>query len=574
MVNILRFPGSSKADTSQHHSVDDFRGLFADDSAMVFTAESAFPMLKPRPTACLAASGDWTNQELADLYRVEALLSQAGMRLETARGLTDEDDPWFVFCSQDGDVFVHLARVDGHYLLDSPGLGSPIYGDDFNELVDMFVRHQAAIAPSGNVVRFRPGSNKDGVVRLHPAMMMAALIWTLYLASDHFVGTAEAAENGDAGQTGLDQHVGGVEEHFISAPALQTYIDHDDHSREQVVSGRGFGPDTRNGAQTGSLVGNSVAASLSAIAASWGLFDPQLGSLPELSELQQIGSAQLKMDLEERASSVPHDNQSGHIASNEHENSDGGPLGKPEALKGHEPEPTYVGLRASTSPEMQVTLTKVVVPLETHQAPDTGTGIMTVNVEAIAANAPAVIPLSHQGSDSLTSPSEVQTLLKLAGMYAGETEKYTLGNVNFTATFNVASLGKNAAEFVLSQLPVSGGAKIETGLNDAQSVVLPGASPSPIEGIGSIVDHSYIPPHVATYNASAKDFVHKFLLESPHVEMIKVDNAIIFVDTTAIDEATDVTAVRSWSLDDAITVSTIGHADYFAKYFYLDYYLA
>src|SRR5690606_14126651 len=139
------------------------------------------------------SGGDWSQQELADLYRVESLLVQANMRVETERGTTDEGDPWFVFCRPDGDVFVHLCRIDGGYLLDSPGLDQPLRGGDFAALIDQFVRAVAARAATGNVVQLHKARH-DSVVRLHPAIMLAALIWSLYLASDHLAEAAHAAE--------------------------------------------------------------------------------------------------------------------------------------------------------------------------------------------------------------------------------------------------------------------------------------------------------------------------------------------------------------------------------------------
>ena len=43
---------------------------------------------------------DWTRDELAELYPIEHALTQA-ILLETDRGLSDEGDPWFVFCRAD-----------------------------------------------------------------------------------------------------------------------------------------------------------------------------------------------------------------------------------------------------------------------------------------------------------------------------------------------------------------------------------------------------------------------------------------------------------------------------------------
>src|SRR5690554_6887190 len=50
-----------------------------------------FPSVRPR------RGTDWANEDLAQFYRVEASLIQAGISVETDRGVTDEGEPWFVF---------------------------------------------------------------------------------------------------------------------------------------------------------------------------------------------------------------------------------------------------------------------------------------------------------------------------------------------------------------------------------------------------------------------------------------------------------------------------------------------
>src|SRR6056297_675603 len=131
---------------------------------------------------------DWSNQELADLFRVRQLLSSANVPVETDRGVTDEGDPWFVFCHANGEVFIHLCRIEGAYILDSPNVLRPLRGADFNELIADFT-NQALPAPGNDedperrVIRLERG----GKVRLHPSAMLAALIWTLFLASEELV---------------------------------------------------------------------------------------------------------------------------------------------------------------------------------------------------------------------------------------------------------------------------------------------------------------------------------------------------------------------------------------------------
>ena len=159
----------------------------------------AAQILSFAPRAREPASRDWSSQELAEFYRVESALLQAGLALEGDRGLTDEGDPWFVFCRVDtGEVFIHFARVDGWYVVDGAAFGTPSRGRDFGALVrDLIASHPLASTR-------RPGSN----VLMHPAALLIALVGAAFFQS----GKAKAAEAGghasgeaDAGRAGPER---------------------------------------------------------------------------------------------------------------------------------------------------------------------------------------------------------------------------------------------------------------------------------------------------------------------------------------------------------------------------------
>ena len=95
MSNIIRFHRAEKAFASLEPSEDTSVSYAVDDGSI---SAKKFEPEDP--------STDWTNQELADLYRVEAILVQSNVKISTARGLSDEGDPWFAFCREDGEVFV------------------------------------------------------------------------------------------------------------------------------------------------------------------------------------------------------------------------------------------------------------------------------------------------------------------------------------------------------------------------------------------------------------------------------------------------------------------------------------
>lgn len=200
MAKILTFRNKDTSTSGQDFLSDANQTLsfrMSDDGAVSLgnISRSSFSGLFPDPKK------DWSNQELADLFRVRQLLSGANVPVETDRGVTDEGDPWFVFCHISGEVFIHLCRIDGAYVLDSPNVQRPLRGADFNGLIADFTNKALPAQDDDDpaerrVIRLERG----GKVRLHPSAMLAALIWTLFLASEELVLLApeEAPENTDA----------------------------------------------------------------------------------------------------------------------------------------------------------------------------------------------------------------------------------------------------------------------------------------------------------------------------------------------------------------------------------------
>jgi len=115
---------------------------------------------------------DWSNQELAEFYRVENSLIRAGLPVETDRGLSDEGDPWFVFChAETGDIIIHFARFDGSYAVASSVFDRCMRGADFRSLIEALIAtHPLAIAKA----------NGDAKISIHPAAVMVAVVMTCF----------------------------------------------------------------------------------------------------------------------------------------------------------------------------------------------------------------------------------------------------------------------------------------------------------------------------------------------------------------------------------------------------------
>ncbi|PIB93419.1 hypothetical protein [Caulobacter sp. FWC2] len=147
-------------------------------AAQVLSFFQRSPRYAPKPA-------DWSQQELAEFYRVESALIRAGIRVGTDRGMSDENEPWFCFYrSDDGDVVIHFARIDGEYIIAGPAYEEIARGFDFTQLVrNMVARHPL-------IRRSESGSN----ISVHPAALLVAVVGTAFFKS----GEARASESGAA----------------------------------------------------------------------------------------------------------------------------------------------------------------------------------------------------------------------------------------------------------------------------------------------------------------------------------------------------------------------------------------
>jgi hypothetical protein len=82
----------------------------------------------------------WLKREVSHLHRAANILRQAGLSLETDSGVTDEGEPWFVFCDADSDeVLVHFARISETYIVCSPSLSGSLTGHSLPDLIQTFL---------------------------------------------------------------------------------------------------------------------------------------------------------------------------------------------------------------------------------------------------------------------------------------------------------------------------------------------------------------------------------------------------------------------------------------------------
>lgn len=92
--------------------------------------------LNVRPTG-------WSAHELALFSRAAKLLSSGSLRIETDYGLTDEGEPWLVFCNtESGDICGHFAKMRQGYVACIPFREHGLMGWELRDVLSRFLRRR------------------------------------------------------------------------------------------------------------------------------------------------------------------------------------------------------------------------------------------------------------------------------------------------------------------------------------------------------------------------------------------------------------------------------------------------
>ncbi|KAJ01649.1 hypothetical protein [Sulfitobacter mediterraneus] len=497
-------------------------------------------------------TNDWTNQELADLYRVKRLLDAAGVPNNLDRGLTDEGDPWLVFVGPDGEVFIHLCRLDALYILDSPNIPTPLRGADFNELIQAFTNRalphtgQQADGTDTRLIRLERG----GKVYLHPSALLAALIWTLFLSAEDLVLLAPDEDQTVRGLQDIEAlSVHSSNQNPDSHPELASDDDTiklnelqnaeaADHDPRHTAGHEAFLRDSATSGLT--LTQNSYGMGLSTIAIAFGfmaeqavrnekhvvsdeiltreLHDGSEGGLGSLVVADDAAPALpvAHADTIEIASGAsgdertPEDGTSGSSLNASDAVAETKAFS--EGLQAPETKAVKVSLWVDTSYDedlpKEVDTTAGTSPSEQHEA----ASIDTSTAEAL----PALMTLST-----------LKTTLQPTGL-----QSYALGDTVVQASFDLNSTALKTFAFLDDP----------TGQNLT---------------VDSLIDLSISSaPEFRNFDDSARAFMDFILDKSDSVEMISSETELILIDSSAFEQGH--TYVLSWMLDDGGIISMIG----------------
>lgn len=642
MVEIIAFPGktqSTTVDTSRLNiegrlNIEDNLSRHAGQVMPVPQISSTLDgtvVVNPPETPDNFPQGDWTNQELADLYRVESLLVQAGIKMSTGRGVTDENDPWFVFCREDGDVFVHLARADGRYLLDSPGLSGLLEGPDFATLIDTFVKQLAALRANddeSNVVSFRPKMLRDKSVHLHPSILLAALIWTLYLASDDIASATEAASDlaedmilpvdkllmmDQSEAAGADIETTDIDGNAPDLGPAKTTV-----ANQTAQSAASFGDSDRSGSDrlvssfssmiaSASPAAQAVSASLAIIAFSFGFYGPQAGKDTDADTSNGFSIAGLNSALRELADSVATSGRThlDQFAANIEIDGDTGPV----VLENLEaPETSIVGdvidfelhlkdlaaeaaINALPSLDVPVEETAAQATVSDHASKSAGSTAQDSDTSEAASGKQA--SAKQDTKDTQSSQAQTKTnsgtdadggsddAVYLAAVQLSSGSTFSVGSTTALTTLDEEEF-EAFAGFLKDWGAKDGGVEIVSALNPVLNDTVISVPDLEISGseisTGANTSDLVAKPHVSAVNAEigemtmlADVFVNHVIKKMSSVEVVFFNTGstteLVLFDKTAIDDHTsDHAHARSWVNDDGMVISVVGHYQDFADY--------
>jgi hypothetical protein len=538
---------------------------------------------------------DWSNQELANIYRVKKLLDAAGVPNTLERGITDEGDPWCIFCTHGGEVFIHLCRVDNLYTLDSPNLRNPITGVDFADLIAEFSAGALAKTPAASRSRVIQ-LQRNGKVFLHPSALLAALIWSIYINSEDLVMLAPEDEAG-AG-LGADDSINLLNEVALApldageATAVAHFMD-TPLTADQIISARGAETE-RDGTMFRDFMGKSamvasaapIAVGLSSIAIAFGImsesfFDPAAD--PEM--------AALDLPATEDSAEIAVAGQDSADASRNTAQFDLAAV--LQSVLEQAPTPDVAPSALSTEIAADIDLSTLLSSILALPGPaDVALSIAGGFQDSWADEAPVAFAdkpgsedktagaegkldkaqttrstttdtqIESADSGITTSPDaafDLASVLDFTASMADAFKTFDFGGVQIQATFDIASLTTTSSSDTASDAP-----DLEPVISDLLNTLTDPVDEIDMGGnISGVSDEIYKPLDI---NAHA--FIQYMLGMSStgEVEVVQTQNELLLMDFDALRASAADTVQMGWTLADGNTVYTIGMREDYVEY--------
>jgi hypothetical protein len=518
----------------------------------------------------MSVNGDWSSQEVAEFYRVEAALVQAGVSVSVDRGVSDEGDPWFVFCrSTDGEVIVHFARINGNYLIVADSIGRPFRGPDFRKVLGDFVAVNPTLIPIP--------TSRSAKLMLHPASLLAAIVAT---ALYHMSGTEAVASTLDPAAVGGTHASGHATASFetlgetsvdpnrkwsdwqvaavVSAMVALAATEYSDSGKAIFSDLASTILDTSN---DHIVLSHSVVADASPIpdldGKSWTaghldspdahfLFDDFIlsGGGQAVNQQFQIGSNEGQKSFTPPTVSA--------------QDSSGGEHWWTPFLHGSESDPRYTGssdastsVSSDTAPKGADQLALVFTAPSAQGAPTLASMVDSSHSNLAAGSSSPDHPIAV--SESFTD----QTAVVFVNNELNSANK-TVSQVSLTGSLSVQDVISHGASDVFgSALPPTlslaaghdGGQVIPT--TDSQTTVTGNA---PVVSTPSVSQQGTI---YEPFNAAASQTLDAFVRQN-NFEVLTSNNNVVLFDTNAADFSSPDLVTKTWSMSDGSTITVVG----------------
>jgi hypothetical protein len=101
----------------------------------------------------------WSKHELWHLRRAAELMRAGRLPVGTASSVTDEGEPWFVFCdAESSEVIAHFARIGSRYVACVPFHNGTLTGRVFPDLLEQFLQQRTGTRPVSIGIRSTPAA--------------------------------------------------------------------------------------------------------------------------------------------------------------------------------------------------------------------------------------------------------------------------------------------------------------------------------------------------------------------------------------------------------------------------------
>ena len=575
MANIFNFPSKKRQPPGKAFEPDASELVQFDAPGRDTTSPAEASVLPVQHSG-----KDWSNQDLASIYRVKRLLDAAGVPNYVERSLSDEGDPWCIFCTETGDVFIHLCRIDGYYVLDSPNLQEAIRGVDFNGLIARF--SEGALRSTEKDIKARKrliNLERGSKLYLHPSVLLAALIWSIYLESEDIVLFMPDEEDEFKNEVAIalvdaaaDTEGAAADVHFIQAVATQHQLlsTKMPETGDDVSSARSTQFHKDIAVKGMALVPSAVAVGLSSIAISYGFLseryfddEPRIKSDADLSMPEEL-DAQVAASIPE--AHPPRAQQSFDFIAILDKVFD---HTMPEYLITDRPSLLENSAKIDTSYILDIVLA----------SPKTGTSVSGFGDKQASSDTTIeksigelILPqLSlndgkiSEKTDISKSPAETSepliamlfpvqpgplSIAALRDTFSERLTEFTLGDIQIKATFDIVS-------FVEDTSPIfSASFSLET---DDINITEPDLTDQLLgDAEDALVGFFQRPDSPNLIDGNAISFIFHLMGKERDVQIIAHDDEIVLIDFAAFSAQKSDLLSMSWDLEHGGTVQTIG----------------